>query len=588
MSVRRKRNAFLVVLGVLGLLGLSTTATSLSAVEEVLISKAPVGWPGGRLVVALRAEPKTLNPLYAADAPSLTVIRRTVGDLVHINRWTQLTESSVAKSWTVSPDGRSIRLNLRRGIRFSDGHPLNAADVLFSYELYLDEGVASPYRQLLMVNDTRPEITLVDAATIDFRFTQPLADGVRVFDSLAILPEHLMRSHYESGKIAEAWNLATPPAGMAGLGPYRLKEYRPGEQVVLERNPYYWKVDSADTRLPYVDELVFLFVPTEDSQVIRFQSGETDLITDIGARNFKVLARDTTQEGYRVSDLGPGLAYEFLFFNQNDLSNLELPEIRRKQRWMNRLEFRQAISAAIDRQDLVRLVYGDLATPLATHVSAGRKHWFNQEIPTPKRDLQEARRLLRAIGFSWNDRGTLLDTDKIPVEFSIITNSSNAQRIDMATLIQEDLRKIGIEIQVVPLEFRSLLSRVLTTKNYLACLLGLRSGDVDPNADLNVWLSDGPSHLWNLDQGEGTGWEAEVDQLLKEQVGTMDPGRRKRLYDRVQELLAKNLPVVFLVSPRVLVGARTDIKNFRPAVLDHSVLWNVEELYWSREGEKND
>ncbi|MEE8368307.1 MAG: ABC transporter substrate-binding protein [Thermoanaerobaculia bacterium] len=551
--------------------------------EEMLVSTAPVGRPGGRLVVALRAEPKTLNPLFAADAPSLAVIRRTVGDLVHINRWSQRTEAAVAKSWTVSPDGRTVRLELRQGLRFSDGHLVDAADVLFSYQLFLDEELGSPYRALLMVNGKPLEVQEIDHSTIEFHFSQPQAAGLRVFDSFAILPEHLLRPLYEAGKVSEAWNLTTPPAEMAGLGPYRLKEYRSGERVVLERNPYYWKMDVAGTRLPYINELIFIFVPTEDSQVIRFQSGETDLIDRIGARNFKILAATSESGTYRMADLGPGLAYEFLFFNHNDLSSKNLPAIQQKQSWMNRLEFRQAISVAIDRKAIVRLVYDSLASPLATHVSAGHKYWRNAQLKPTEHDPQEARRLLGSIGFSWDEQGTLLDAEREPIEFSIITNSSNPQRIDTATLIQEDLRQIGIRIQVVPLEFRSLLGRVLHSQNYEACLLGLRSGDADPNPDLNVWLSDGPNHLWNLGQERAFGWEVELDRLLKGQVGEMDASERKRMYDRVQELLAENLPVIFLVSPRVLVGAKSGIENFRPAVLDHSTLWNVEELYWREE-----
>ena len=235
-----------------------------------------------------------------------------------------------------------------------------------------------------MVNELPPEITPIDSSTIDFRFSQPLADGVRVFDSLAILPEHLVRPIFEADKFSEAWNVTTPPVEMAGLGPYRFKEYRPGERVVLERNPYYWKVDSAGTRLPYIDEVIFLFVPTEDSQVIRFQSGETDLIDRIGARNYRTLAATAEPATYQVADLGPGLSYEFLFFNQNDVSSRELTVVQRKQEWMNRLEFRQAISVAIDRKAIVRLVYDSLASPLATHVSAGHKHWRNSQIKPPE------------------------------------------------------------------------------------------------------------------------------------------------------------------------------------------------------------
>jgi len=151
----------------------------------------------------------------------------------------------------------------------------------------------------------------------------------------------------------------------------------------------------------------------------------------------------------------------------------------------------------------------------------------------------------------------------------------------MATIIQDDLREIGIQAQVVPLENRALLDRVLKTHDYDAALMAVASGDADPNSEMNVWISSGPTHLWRLGAPTPLGpWEKEIDELMERQLVTLDGAARKRLYDRVQQLVAENLPMIPLVSPNVLVGAKSGLGNFRPAILDPQVLWNVDELFW--------
>jgi peptide/nickel transport system substrate-binding protein len=166
------------------------------------------------------------------------------------------------------------------------------------------------------------------------------------------------------------------------------------------------------------------------------------------------------------------------------------------------------------------------------------------------------------------------------VEFSIVTNSSNADRLKMAALIQDDVKQLGMRVQVVPLEFRSLLDRVTQTKEYEACLLGSGSPDGDPNSNINVWLSSGELHLWNPSQAHpATPWEGEIDRLINEQTYALTFEQRKKLFDRAQEILWDHQPMIFLASPDILTGARKAVGNFRPAVLEPYVLWNVEQLY---------
>ncbi len=550
--------------------------------REVLSVTGEVGRTGGRAVVSLRAEPKTLNPLTAADAPSREVIGAMQADLIHINRATQLTEPALAKSWRVSADGLQYTLVLRKGLRFSDGQPLDADDVVFTIRVYLDENVHATQRDLLIVGGKPITVRKVDAGTVVFQLAKPYGAGERLFDGLAILPRHLLEKPYQEGKLAQAGTLATSPNQWAGAGPYRLREYTPGQKLVLERNPFYWKADAKGTNLPYLDELVFLFVPSADAQVLRFQSGETDMISRLGAENFSVLSRQ--QRGFTMTDAGPGLEYNFLFFNLNDLGEKAAPQMAQKSKWFHQVKFRQAVSAAIDREAIVRLIYQGRGAPLWGPVTPGNRRWVNASIPHLAKSLEQARALLKEAGFSWkggaNGESSLVDSEGKTVEFSILTSSSNADRTKMAAIIQDDLKELGMRVQVVPLEFRSLIDRVTQTKEYDACVLGLASFDADPNSDLNVWLSNGGTHLWNPSQTHpATPWEAEIDGLMEQQLAAPSFEQRKKLYDHVQQILAEYQPMIFLASPNILTGAKNAIGNFRPAVLEPYVLWNVEQIY---------
>jgi len=553
-----------------------------SAKEELLVLPGEVGKRGGRIVFALRGEPKTLNPLIAADTRSREVIGIMQADLVHINRATQLTEPALAKSWKISPDGLQYTVVLRHGLKFSDGQPLDADDVLFTFCVYLDENVHAPQRDLLIISGKPITVRKLDARTVVFQLPKTYGVGERLFDGLAILPRHLLEKPYQEGKLSQIGTLATAANQWAGLGPFRLKEYVAGQRLVLERNPYYWKTDVKGNRLPYADELVFLFVPNADAQVLKFQSGETDAIAQLSAENFSVLSRQL--RGYTIVDAGPGLEYNFLFFNLNDLGEKATPELTRKQKWFREVRFRQAVSAAVDREAIVRLVYQGRGTPLWGLVAPGNRRWGNEKLAHPPRSLERARALLKEAGFSWgngpNGESALLDSEGKPVEFSILTSSTNADRAKMATLIQDDLKQLGMRVQVVPLEFRSLLDRVTQTKEYDACVMGIASFDADPNTDINVWLSTGGTHLWNPSQEHpATAWEAEIDRLISEQMIARTFAQRKKLYDRAQEILSENQPMIFLASPDILAGAKNSLGNFQPAVLEPYVLWNVEQLY---------
>src|SRR5579883_2787132 len=336
---------------------------------------------GGILRVVQRAEPKTFNPVIALDAPSRDVLRRIHADLISIDRGTQTTVPALAESWSRSKDGRTYRLNLRRGVRFSDGVPFTAEDVVFSFAVYLDEKIKSPQRDLLMIGGRPIQCRALDPFTVEFQLPQTYAAAERLFDSVAMLPKHLLETAWRQGTLAQAWTLATPPQEMAGLGPFRLKSYAPGERVLLERNPYYWKKS-----LPNLDGIEFRFLPDEDVQLARFVAGNVDILNRLNPKSIQFLQA----KGASLVDLGPGLEYNFLCFNLSPNSPMRAV-------FENR-DFREALSLAVDREAMVRIIFQGRAAPIWGHVSPGNKLWYSAHIPHPARNVQAAKELLKIAG----------------------------------------------------------------------------------------------------------------------------------------------------------------------------------------------
>jgi peptide/nickel transport system substrate-binding protein len=534
---------------------------------------------GGQLAIAQRSSPRTLNPVVALDGASREVIERTTADLVHINRVTDRAEPMLASRWVVEKDGRTVTFWLRPDVRFSDGHPFDADDVVFSFAVYLDERLNSPLRASLL--DGNPiAVTRLDRHVVRVTLPTPRAAAERMFDSVPMLPRHLLEPAYRAGRLDRAWALDTPVNEMAGLGPFTVKRVVAGDRIVLTRNPHYWKRDAAGEQLPYLDQLTFFVVAGEEGQVARFVSGDADVLNRLSSDSYEALARRGRTD-YLVEDVGPSLEYHALVFNNNRLGAGASRELWNKQLWFRDVRFRQAVSAAIDRQAIARLAYGGRATAIWSHVTTANWHWFNERVPRPPRSVEHARQLLTAAGFRLDAQHRLRDAEGRRVAITLLVQAGNPERTATAVLVQADLAELGIDVQLAPMEFRALLDRVLRTRDYDATLLALGGGDTDPISEMNVWLTTGSTHVWNLPPGNATTeWEVELDDLMRRQSVTLDEESRKAQYDRVQVIVAEKLPLIPLVSPNVLVAARTGLEHFRPIPVQHYTLWNVDELFW--------
>jgi peptide/nickel transport system substrate-binding protein len=509
--------------------------------------------PASELRFALRADPKTFDPLQAADEASETVRYLTAGVLLRFDRATQKVQPELAESWEVRDGGRQVDFRLRRGIRFSDGSAFDADDVVATVQRMSDPALRSP------VADTfRPAAGEIRARSqgrhaVSISFPTPIAGVELLFDQLAISPSRSAKGE------------------TAVLGPFVVAEHRTGQYVLLRRNPHYWKRDPEGKRLPYLDSVRLLILANRENELLRYRRGELHMIGKLEPEIFERLRKHT---GSVTLDSGPSLDSEFLWFNQ--APNAAMPGHKRL--WFQSRNFRRAISAAINRNDIVRLVYLGHARAAAGPVSQSNQFWFNTGLHTPRHDPREAIRLLEEDGFRLSGQ-ILRDPGGNPVEFSLITNAGSRTRTRIGTMLQEDLKKIGLQLHLVPLEFGSLIERITRTQEYEACLLGFTNVELDPNAQMNVWLSSGTHHAWNPAQEKpATSWEEEIDRLMRVQAGASRE-TRKPAFDRVQEIVAEQAPIIYLVHPNVLGAASRSVKNVRPSVLPPHLYWNVEHLW---------
>ncbi len=508
---------------------------------------------GGTLNMAIQGEPRSLDPHVAAEEPSELVAFLTHGVLIRVNRATQQPEAELAESWKASADGRTLTLTLRKGVRFSNGALLGAADVCYSLNRILDPALDAPNGDSL--RGAAGKVGCVaSGATVTLRFEKPLAAAERWMDGIAILA---------SGSGAPE---------KAVLGPFTVESWQPGSHLILRKNPHYWRRDEAGRQLPYLDSIRLEIQRNRDIEVMRFERGELDLITNLAPDIFERLK---AVKGGRALEVGASLDAEQLWFNQ--APGAPIPEFKRA--WFRSRQFRAAISQSIRRDDMVRIVYKGHATPAAGLVSPANLAWVNSAVKNVPPDPKAALALLRTDGFQLAGQ-VLRDRSGNAVEFTIITNAGNKSRERMASLIQQDLSAIGIKLRVVSLDFPSLIERITRSLDYEACLLGLIGADLDPNGQMNVWLSSAANHQWNPNQkSPATPWEAEIDQLMIQQASASSMAARKRAWDRVQAIVAEQAPFIYLIHPNTLVAVSSTVGGVRPVVMRPHLLWNAERLF---------
>ncbi|MCW5982050.1 MAG: ABC transporter substrate-binding protein [Bryobacteraceae bacterium] len=497
----------------------------------------------------LRADPRTFDPLLAAEDASEAVRYLTAGTLLRLNRQTQKLEPELAKSWTVRDNGKRIDFTLREGVRFSDGAPFGPADVAATVRRLTDPELTSAIADTFRSSGGRITAAPTGPQGVSVFFSAPVAGVESLFDQLAISPARQV------------------PPEKAVLGPFMLDAYKAGQYVLLKRNPHYWR-SSAGKRLPRLETIRLDIQSNREIELARFRRGKLHFVDKLAPEAFERLRKEAPA---MVVDAGPSLDTEFLWFNQVP----DGPLAPHKRRWFQSRRFRRAVSAAINRDDLIRLAYRGYARPAVGPVSQANRQWWNSRLTAHKHDPAQALDLLRQDGFRLDGK-TLRDRDGNSVEFSLITNAGSRPREQIGAMVQHDLLKIGIRVNFTPIEFQSLIERITRTNAYDACLLGLSNVEIDPNTQTNLLVSSGTHHAWNPRQAKpATEWEAEIDRLMSEQAAAPTLAARKKAFDRVQEVLAEQVPIVFLLHPDVLLGVSPKVRGAAPSALPPHLFWNI-------------
>ena len=531
---------------------------------------------GGQVVSSLRAEPRTFNRLVGTEQTTEVFWMLMQGRLVRMNRSTFDLEPWLAERWESSADGRAHTLHLREGVVWSDGTAFTAADVLFSLRAAYDPAVKSVVASSLMVGGHPIKAVAPDDRTVILTYAAPSGPGVGLLENLPILPRHKLEAALSAGMLAQAWGTTTAPSEIVGTGPFILREYQPGQRVVFDRNPRYWRKAANGESLPYIDRLVLELVPDQNAELLRLQSGATDLThSELRSDDYIPVRRAEDEGKLTMVELGVGPDADGFWFCLKPEKKARDPRFA----FTSKREFRQAISHAVDREAFAQTVFLGEAVPIWGPITPGNRPWFSPNVPRYPYDVARSRELLKSIGLEdRNGNGVVEDAAGTEARFAVITQQGISAYERGTTVLREQAAAVGITLDIVPLEFSAMISRLVAC-DYDAIYYRPLTTDLDPAYNLDYWVSSGSAHLWNMHQkAPATDWEKRIDTLMQEQSSALDPQRRREIFDEVQKVFADNVPVLYFASPRLYYAHSRRLRGVVPSILRPPVLWNADSF----------
>ena len=554
--------------------------------EELAIEKnITIGKQGGQIVVSTVGDPKTFNTILANETSSTDIINHMYSPLVTLNNVTQEYEPSLAREWKHSDDYKVWTFPLRRGVRWSDGKPFTADDVLFSFDVVYNPDVPNAIKDVVMVDGKPFKVEKGDEYTIKITLPDTFGPILYSLAIVPILPKHILEKSIKDGTFNQIYNLSVKPEDLVINGVFMLDKYASGEKTVLKRNPYYWEADSTGKRLPYLDNLIFLNVPDMNAMLVKFQTQETDMHAFYGDL-YKTMQDGEAKGNYTVYELGPGMGTEHLWFNLNPGTN---PETKKpivephKLKWFKERDFRRAVSHAINRPGITRAVYRGRATPIYGSVSPANKRWFNPDVPKYEYNPEAAKKLLDNLGFvDRNGDGMREDKQGNTITFTILSNRENDYRAKVGNIVTDSLKSIGLDARLSLVDFNMLVTKLADTYDYEACLLGL-TGSLEPVGGMNFYMSTGRTHEWYPNQATpATEAEARIDEQMSQYLKAPEYRTQKQHYFEVQRIMSEEQFMIYTVAPHVFVAVRNKFGNINPTIIRPYALWNVEQLFIQR------
>ncbi|HQM43570.1 MAG TPA: peptide-binding protein [Smithellaceae bacterium] len=480
-----------------------------------------------------------LIPILASDSASHSIAGLIYNGLVKYDKDMNIV-GDLAESWDISDDGLVITFHLRKGVKWHDGKPFTAKDVLYTYQITVDPKTPTAYAgDFLKVKKAE----VLDDYTFRVTYDKPFAPSLISWSS-AVLPRHLL----EGQNITKS-SLARHPVG---TGPYLFKEWLAGQKIVLVSNADYFE------GRPYVDGHVTRIIPDMATMFLELRARNIDMM---GLTPLQY-TRQTENNLFRQSfDKYRYLAFAYTYLGYN----LKHPFFADKR-------VRQAISYAINKEEIISGVLLGLGKPATGPYKPGT--WaYNENVKTYSYNPQKARELLRAAGWTKTNNDGFLEKDGRPFTFELITNQGNETRQKCAEIIQRQLKEVGIDVKIRILEWAAFINDFINKRRFEAVILGWTI-PLDPDA-YDVWHSSktAPEELNFISYKN-----PEVDALLEKARSTFDQKLRKKYYDRFQEILVEDQPYTFLYVPDELVIISKRFRGIEPAPigLSHNFIkWYV-------------
>ncbi len=551
---------------------------------DYLQSQVEVGKFGGTFVSSTIGEgPKTFNPFNTKDNISAQMSEIMYDGLVTTDVVTGKTIPKLAKSFSVN--GKEYIVNLRHGLKWSDGKPITADDVVFTWQNIIFDGFGNTStRDSVMIDGKIPTVEKIDDYTVKFVTPEPFAPFLRMLSS-PIAPKHIFQPAVNRGREYFDGFLSTNtnPKEFVTSGAFRLKEYVPAQRVVFERNPNYYEINKDGKKLPYLDKLVYLIVGDINNQVLKFEGGELDEISLQGANvaRFKEMEKHSD---FTVFNIGPDTGTMYLSMNMNNRKNEKGKYYvdQKKQVWFQDKNFRQAVDYAIDRKNMVFNIANGLGYPLFTPETLN-SIFLNKKLKPYDKNIEKSKELLKKSGFTWDKAGHLIDKFGNHVEFDLYTNAGNTEREAIGVMVKQDLEDLGMKVNFKPIEFNSLVNKLMASLDWDMVIMGFTGSPLEPNGGKNVWLSDGTLHIFNqrLERDANSpryAFEKRIDYLYTQGALATKFEDRKKYYDEYQAIVYDEKPLIYIYSPIRIVALRNKFKNIYPTSLG-GVTHNIEEIW---------
>lgn len=551
------------------------------------VSRSEVGKYGGQIISSTIGEgPKTFNPWVSKDATS-----SLVGDLLYDSLFSTDAETGdvipkLAKEMIISDELTTYTIKMRRGVKWSDGKEITADDVVFTWNDIILAGLGNTStRDSVLIDGEYPKVKKIDKYTVEFKIKKPFAPFQRIVGT-SIAPKHIFENAVKQGQryFDSYLGTTTNPKDIVCSGAFLLEEYVPAQRIVLKRNPNYYVIDENKNLLPYIDKYVILIVGDLNNELLKFEAGELDVIS-VRGKDLPRFKEKEKKSDFKIYNLGPNTGTTFIAFNLNTRKNKDgiFYVNPTKQEWFNDVKFRTAIDYSIDRSAMVNNVTNGVAQPLFTAESLS-SIFLNEKLATGhEKDVEYAKMILKEAGYYIDNKNILHDKYGNTVEFDLYTNAGNTEREACGVMVKEDLKALGIKVNFKTIEFNSLVSKMMTTSDWDVVLMGLTGSPLEPHNGKNVWYSKGHLHLFNMrfptDKEDNIlPWEKELDKIIEQGALELDFNKRKLIYDKYQQIIYDERPIIYLYSPLTITAVRNKIKNLHPTPLG-GTLYNLEELY---------